>query len=566
MGMINNRTSQEKYFESDGEELKGIAFSMNKIVRKVHECGLTSEVRSDLKDDIAGVADFFSVDTESAVLLCAILEETVSGGCDSSALSRFLGSTSIEFLPYAKRLDEMVRSHILIKRDSRGRPFYSCSPEAISCVRDGKERFEPRKVTGLSTDGILEELRRLFSSYFNIHSDVDNLHDDLWSIVSENPDTVFSRHLLECGIRDCPDFEQRMFLCLCVRYAVFGNQSITLHFLSDLMGEFDDFFRFNRAVKAEHTYFQKKGLVTFGIKDGFTDNESLALTDSVKAKFFTEVDVILEDNRNRRDVIHSEDITKKELFFNPSETEKTEHLAEILSRDNFPNVQERLSELGMRKGFNVLFYGSPGTGKTASVYEIARRTGRDIYMVDLSEMRSKWVGDSEKNVKAVFKTYRDMFKSGEVTPILFFNEADGLFSKRIREVEHSTDQMNNTLQNIILQEMEDMEGILIATTNLEENLDPAFERRFIYKVKFSRPEAEARERIWNSLIPGLSKEDSTELAGRFSFSGGQIENVSRKSAVDYVLSGKRPALKQLISYCQDETYSKKENDRARIGF
>ena len=135
----------------------------------------------------------------------------------------------------------------------------------------------------------------------------------------------------------------------------------------------------------------------------------------------------------------------------------------------------------------------------------------------------------------------------------------------MESVEHSADQMNNTIQNIILQEMETLEGILIATTNLITNLDPAFGRRFIYKVEFTAPDENTRSRIWRSMVPSLSEEDAFALAEDFPFSGGDIENVVRKSTVEYILSGSTPTLSSLRSLCGEELLRKDSKTR-RIGF
>ena len=220
----------------------------------------------------------------------------------------------------------------------------------------------------------------------------------------------------------------------------------------------------------------------------------------------------------------------------------------------------------MRKGFNILFYGAPGTGKTASAFELARQTGRDIFVVDMSKLRSKWVGESEKSVKGLFNIYRRLCRKSERAPILLFNEADAIFMKRFENVEQSVEQMNNTIQNIILQEMENLDGILIATTNLVGNLDAAFERRFLFKVQFQKPDTSTRAKIWKSMIADLSDADAETLARRFSFSGGNIENVARKSSVEYVLTGNRPTVETLATFCEEETYATEVPQRKKIGF
>ena len=116
--------------------------------------------------------------------------------------------------------------------------------------------------------------------------------------------------------------------------------------------------------------------------------------------------------------------------------------------------------------------------------------------------------------------------------------------------------MNNTIQNIILQEMENFEGILIATTNLTTMLDPAFERRFLYKVEFKDPQTDVKAKIWKSLIENLSDKDAHYLAEKYKFSGGQIENIARKYNMEYILNGVVPTIDVIDSFCAAEIISK----------
>ena len=148
-------------------------------------------------------------------------------------------------------------------------------------------------------------------------------------------------------------------------------------------------------------------------------------------------------------------------------------------------------------------------------------------------------------------------------PILFFNEAYAIFCKRMENVESSAAQMLNTLQNILLQELESIEGILICTTNLHQNLDPAFERRFIYKVELEKPGGEVRSKIWASMLKGYTQEEYAGLGLKYPFSGGQIENVVRKSTVDYILSGNRPVIEDIYKFCDEEIFRSKVK---RVGF
>jgi SpoVK/Ycf46/Vps4 family AAA+-type ATPase len=173
--------------------------------------------------------------------------------------------------------------------------------------------------------------------------------------------------------------------------------------------------------------------------------------------------------------------------------------------------------------------------------------------VDVPQIKSKWVGDSEKNIKALFDRYREQVKRAKLTPILLFNEADAIIGIRKQGAQSAVDKMENSIQNIILQEMEQLDGIMIATTNLTQNLDTAFERRFLYKIKFEKPTEEARAQIWHSMIPDLSEQDVHALASKYDFSGGQIENIARHYAISSILHGNsEDVLPMLIRHCDNE--------------
>lgn len=125
--------------------------------------------------------------------------------------------------------------------------------------------------------------------------------------------------------------------------------------------------------------------------------------------------------------------------------------------------------------------------------------------------------------------------------------------------------MEQSIQNIILQEMERLDGIMICTTNLATALDDAFERRFLYKVEFTAPTVEARQHIWKALIPDIKEADARLLAERYSMSGGNIENIARKANVDAILWGEDSlTLEKLEQYCSQEKIDK--NNRPKIGF
>jgi SpoVK/Ycf46/Vps4 family AAA+-type ATPase len=268
---------------------------------------------------------------------------------------------------------------------------------------------------------------------------------------------------------------------------------------------------------------------------------------------------------SKRDVLNADGIGTKALFYPVKTARQVSELEKLLSPEEFSRVQDSLEAHGMRKGFACLFYGTPGTGKTETVLQLARKTGRNIMQVDMSQMRDKYVGESEKNVKQIFTRYRQLCRESDLTPILLLNEADALLGVRLSRVEHSVDQMANTMQNILLQEMENLDGILIATTNLTQNLDSAFDRRFLYKVEFLKPTAEESRHIWKAMLPEISEDDALMLAKQYAFSGGQIENIARKQIVNAILfPSEGRDLNKIRQACDSEYLNKKQT--RPIGF
>jgi len=265
------------------------------------------------------------------------------------------------------------------------------------------------------------------------------------------------------------------------------------------------------------------------------------------------------------DVIKAKDLKEKKMFYVEENQRQVGELQSFFVPENYQKIRSRMEQTGFRTGFACLFYGGPGTGKTETVYQLARQTGRDIMVVDVPQIKSKWVGDSEKNIKALFDRYRELVKKARQTPILLFNEADAIIGIRKQGAQNAVDKMENSIQNIILQEMEMLDGIMIATTNLTQNLDKAFERRFLYKIKFEKPTVEARVLIWHSMIPELNDMDAKTLAAKYDFSGGQIENIARHYTIDSILhDAKEDKFAMLINHCDNERVD--DNSKRHIGF
>ena len=313
--------------------------------------------------------------------------------------------------------------------------------------------------------------------------------------------------------------------------------------------------RVTRAFKDKKHPLQKHQLVET-CEGGLFDSASLKLTQKGMELYFEEDASLFESPTNTKQLVSHGQITPKRLFFEPNLQRQLSTLTESLREEHYTQLRDRLQAKGLPTGVAALLYGLPGTGKTESVWQLARQTGRDILHVDISATKTCWFGESEKLIKEVFENYRRLCKQSKLKPILFFNEADAVFSKRKDANSSNVAQTENAIQNIILEEMERLDGILIATTNMADNLDKAFERRFLFKIRFGKPTPQAKANIWLDKLPTLQEAEANKLASRFDFSGGEIDNVVRKATMEEILQGTTPTLEHLITLCEEERIEK----------
>ncbi|MBE0513671.1 ATP-binding protein [Sulfurimonas sp.] len=217
---------------------------------------------------------------------------------------------------------------------------------------------------------------------------------------------------------------------------------------------------------------------------------------------------------------------------------ETQETLKNLMRQLDKEVIGRLVEWGIKdkkSGIDarIIFYGAAGTGKTMTAYSLAKSLKRQVLAFDCSKILSMYVGESEKNVRKIFDTFYDLCEKTKSEPILLLNEADQFLGARSSGANSGADQMHNQMQNIFLEQIEKFKGVLIATTNLLENIDKAFSRRFNYKIEFKKPNKEQRLSLWNKMLPLHAPYeeafDLNELA-EYSLTGGQISLIIKNTA------------------------------------
>ena len=541
-----------------------IISAMNRVLELARNCKLSDKFWEACKKPLAFLHQELGLTDMQLVVLSIMVElgETVSW----KRLGCYLGCSRLSLMLYSEEIEELVAKRWCVRQhihDIGGRcEGFGLVQGVVTALRHNKA-FVPEKLDGLTEQQFVDKLEshveKNMDSRDAIFSD-----DEEWmlQLVKANPHLPLCHEVLKFD-----DIHiQSLFLLVVYDYAQWegsAGEGLTLQSINDLYPEdYDCDFMRQELREGTHPLI-RHGYIEHKCIEGQVNTEQFMLSRKAKTRLLSAYTPSHSKCRNYhhddRLLKGHETIKEKSLFFNASEQQQIDRLTSLLSQENLPSIQQRLEEQGMRKGFACLFYGAPGTGKTETVLQIARQTGRDLMQVDIAGLRDKWVGESEKNIKDVFTRYRELCRNREVMPILFFNEADAIINKRSEHIDHSVDKMDNAMQNIILQEIEDLDGILIATTNLTSNLDKAFERRFIYKVEFHKPDTDVKTKIWLSMLKDISADDAHQLASHFDFSGGQIENIARKRTVDYILSGKFASLDEIEGYCRAELLNGKEH-------
>lgn len=531
------------------------------IVDKAKGTGLSPEFYRKAARYIKYVADKMELTREQAVMMALFIDNSDDTSITMCDMGRFLECRTTRILKYMSTIDELEKKELV--RCNRGSHQFSYRvPIEVLEAFKINEKFEPKECTGLSCMELFGELEDIFELRNENELTYENMVEKINHLFECNKHLLYVQKVLSYGLED---YDKMLLILFSHLFVNNTDDNIRFHDLDFLYEK----WLWNRVKshlnRGDHVLMENK-MIEYNNSDGFVDRESFRMSDTAKRELFVELNLAsLNQKSKRNDVVKCEDITPKTLFYDERISSQVNELGKLLDAEQYNKIRTRMKDTGFRCAFTCLLYGAPGTGKTETVLQLARQTGRDIMQVNISQIKSCWVGESEKNIKQVFDNYKAKVKESTITPILLFNEADAIINKRQEGAERAVDKMENSIQNIILQEMETLDGILIATTNLAQNMDKAFERRFLYKIKFEKPTIEARISMWHEMIPSLNEEQCRTLASKYDFSGGQIENIARHYAIGNILHGEpENVIEALSAYCDSERLETKEN--YRVGF
>lgn len=554
------------------------------IAKKANKSHFKTELLKGSIAKIKRLGKYLNASDTETLLFVAIYSENYSNrGCpDIETLSRFFDVEPLAILQKKAELQNLIESNIIDvvvdynprntswnrrnRRRSRGLPFaedeFSINSVVAEAILDNRSLVEIRE----------NEEQMSNTEFVEIVSNiVENTERGAYAFskmldkISAVEKSLEKLPVIKKTAQFLSNIEDRtLFYLIChgstdSRYGVSLKDALEVMY-TNMRKRIE---MANMCRNKEHPIFVKE-LICFVEKEEDFDL-LVELDDKGLDLFLDEYTKLFQNKNNSKNFLGAEKINEKKLFFPQSLEKQVNFLKTNLEQEKFVALQARLKKEKMPQGLCALFYGSPGTGKTETVFQLAKATGRGIIHVDISQSKSCWFGESEKRIKKIFQDYRRSCKNSDLMPILLFNEADAIFSKRKDTDKSNVAQTENAIQNIILEEMENLDGILIATTNLTGNFDSAFERRFLFKIEFEKPSIEAKQHIWQDKLSFLSQEDSQTLANQFDFSGGEIDNIVRKCIMNDVISGKTATLSDITALCQQERIAKDTAHRT-IGF
>lgn len=525
---------------------------------------------------IKKLAKFLDMTDMQTVLFCAICELCYGASASIENIANFFGCSRVKLLSYSSDFKELQRRHFIRKQAHNRRrgseTVFVLPPDVFRALAEDR----PYAYQVPHFDKCEQWIESVMSNHKDCQMgeiDTDEMDQNCEELIAENQHLpiVMKFHKYTHGLSQT---EKKLFLFTMVQAFDFNYEEA---FGADdwkYLKANEDSVVWNcmeRNLKSGLSPLITLGHIAHVFREGRASQDEYCLNQDVKKDLFEEClssMVASCEQKLKNKLIDCEKKATKELFFNAKTQDEINLLDEMMGVNNLVSVQQSLLEGGLRCGITCAFYGVPGVGKTELVYQLCKKHHRKLFKVDLSAVQSKWVGESEEHTRQIFTDYRELCdccrKSGELLPVLFINEADGFFCKRTTHIDHSVDQMHNTMQNIILEEMEELDGIMIITTNLMDNFDSACLRRFLYSVEFEKPTTETSANIYHSMFPMLDKVESLRLANEFpNLSGGNIENVKRKSVIEYAVRHTAIDYNLVRRFCAEE---RTPHTIAKIGY
>ena len=551
---------------------KDLLTSVQKLSTSIKGQELTEQLVNELVMDSQPLMGFYGITHFQALVFSVYLEAKLKDrDIDLERMVEIFGkklsmlaevNIAIEELT-AKKLVYKKRHDYSVRRKEEHNNTITVVDNAIGALMKGdKALMEVSKVSNFFA--LLSQIRELIVKRIDSIITTEELCDELLGLLQLNADFPEVEWLL--SYPDVTKYDLAILLNIAIEH-IEGQDEVNIDkMIKETYSEIQDRVRYSRKIKENQCPLFTNDLV-INSDDEFSFMSYVRLSEhAMEVMLGGYKDTVAKVVKPKLCTVYkTEKINKESLFYNEAEKKQIDTISRALEEENYKKLVTKLKEKGLKTGINILLYGVAGGGKTSTVMQWAAQSGRDVFFLDISSVQSKFVGEAEKQLQSVWTSYKECRKSMKLAPILLFNEADAILGTRM-QAESSASKSYNTLQNIMLQNMEDFEdGIFIATTNLAAHLDPAFERRFLYKVEYKKPEAHVRKQILSNVFQDISVDTIEKINDTCFLTGGQIQNVHKKILINSLLDEEANSEDVILELCKEEFVLSKTG-RNPIGF
>ena len=535
--------------------------NISRVYNALENNNMSSESFQQIDSELEYLSGELDLSNEEVFIFSMIFTLNLeSSSVSYSSISKAFKCNVIELMAFASFFQSLKSKTLIIEKREKGlfgrsSQKFVISDAILEAVIENDLPLKPVVEEIKSPIELLEKIYELSAQHADEEITGYELFNRIDNLIQSNKDLSFIKNINQYKLNSL----DRSLLFYLLWKTILGSETVYMSVALDgFIRNSAKRIRYSQKLISGENELIKNKLIELE-KAAFFNDSDLKLSE--KGKELLEKEGIKIGEIDAKDIVLCNSIRTKELYYNEKEEESINTLSKALKPNRFQEVQKLLDSKDLPIGFNCIFYGPPGTGKTEGVLQIAKNTGRDLMRIDISETKSKWFGDSEKLVKKIFTNYERIRASQDMAPILLFNEADAILSKRTEATDSNIDQTKNAIQNILLEELENFKGIFIATTNLISNLDSAFERRFLFKIQINRPDQFAREKIWRNKLDFLSPEHHLELARKFDFSGGEIENITRKILMHEIINAEKIDFKAILEFCRQERFENNSDNK-----